>query len=403
MAMYNSTTKEEQALKNFLLDTHCLDELECIDTFNFFDILKVSKMEIRHSNVISWLLDPNENHGLNDDIIRMINAHVAKYFCIDDVNKSFKLLTMNYDDALVYREWQNIDILVELKEAKHILCIENKIGSQEHSNQLNRYYEIVENKYGNEYTKTFLYLTPEGIRPINDNNNVWNPIKYETLISIIERALNKKHLEPRRREFIQSYIDILKRETMDNTEIIKICQEIYRKHKDALDLIFEHRPDELQNLFEIFKEWSREKDCNGDIIFVENKSSKSYCRFRTHALDEIIPAYDTISGWYTNNYYFYEIKQEEKNGAINYWIQLVFSSQNLNEERRAHLENIDAIFNNKKPKENWQWRTVFKTKTYTIRDESSTLDRDAIFNKLNTGLNDLLLLQQKILSNFKNN
>lgn len=30
--------------------------------FNPFKILKVDKFEIRHSNMIAWLLDPMENH-----------------------------------------------------------------------------------------------------------------------------------------------------------------------------------------------------------------------------------------------------------------------------------------------------------------------------------------------------
>jgi hypothetical protein len=32
--------------------------------FNPFKILRVDKFEIRHSNVISWLLDPSGNHNL---------------------------------------------------------------------------------------------------------------------------------------------------------------------------------------------------------------------------------------------------------------------------------------------------------------------------------------------------
>ena len=397
--MGEDITKEEQALKEFLLDIQCLDDLEQVDTFNFFDVLKVSKMEIRHSNVVSWLLDPNENHGFGKKILSALNSFIAKMFCANDTTTSFKLLTMNYNDILIYREWQNIDILVESKEFKYILCIENKFGSQEHDDQLNRYYDIIEDKYGKDYTKMYLYLSPEGNPPINDNNGVWNPIKYETIISIIENEMKKTTLEHRRKEFIQSYVDILRRETMDDTKIIEICQEIYRKHKDALDLIYEHRPDRLQNLFEILKEWCKNKHNNGDIIFVEHKSSKSYCRFRTAQMDRIINDSSAVSGWGTNNHYFYEIyTYTEKSGIIKYWIQLSFSAQNLDKQEKEYLETIDGMFNSKKMKENWQWRTVYKTKTISINDTDTLLNEREIYENLDNALKELLKKEEKILT-----
>lgn len=55
---------DEEALQDFLLDIDCLDELlPWTKRFNLFDVLKISRTEIRHSNILSWLLNPNENHG----------------------------------------------------------------------------------------------------------------------------------------------------------------------------------------------------------------------------------------------------------------------------------------------------------------------------------------------------
>ncbi len=65
--------KEEKALQDFLLDIECLDELlPWIRKFNLFYMLKISKTEIRHSNMLAWLLNPNENHGLGDAYFRGI-------------------------------------------------------------------------------------------------------------------------------------------------------------------------------------------------------------------------------------------------------------------------------------------------------------------------------------------
>ena len=70
-----------KALKNFLLDIECLDPLsEWTSKFNLFDILKITRTEIRHSNMLSWLLSPNENHGLGDSIIRGFIQYVVTSF-----------------------------------------------------------------------------------------------------------------------------------------------------------------------------------------------------------------------------------------------------------------------------------------------------------------------------------
>ena len=59
------------ALKKFLLDISCLDQLsEWTKKFNLFNVLKISRAEIRHSNVLAWMLNPNENHGFGDSILR---------------------------------------------------------------------------------------------------------------------------------------------------------------------------------------------------------------------------------------------------------------------------------------------------------------------------------------------
>ena len=63
----------EEALQIFLLDIGCLDELlPWTGKFNMFDVLKISRTEIRHSNMLGWLLNPNENHGMGDVFLKGI-------------------------------------------------------------------------------------------------------------------------------------------------------------------------------------------------------------------------------------------------------------------------------------------------------------------------------------------
>lgn len=54
--------------------------------FNLFDVLKISKTEIRHSNMLGWLLNPNENHGMGDAFLKavvqemVVNDTDVRYF-----------------------------------------------------------------------------------------------------------------------------------------------------------------------------------------------------------------------------------------------------------------------------------------------------------------------------------
>lgn len=50
-----------------------------ISRFNIFDVLKIFRTEIRHSNMLAWLLNPNENHGFSDTFIRGVIQRIVDY------------------------------------------------------------------------------------------------------------------------------------------------------------------------------------------------------------------------------------------------------------------------------------------------------------------------------------
>jgi Trp operon repressor len=55
------------------MDCPELSALEALlSRFNIFRILRAARHEIRHSNMLAWLLTPDENHGLGDGVARLI-------------------------------------------------------------------------------------------------------------------------------------------------------------------------------------------------------------------------------------------------------------------------------------------------------------------------------------------
>ena len=135
---------EIESLERFLLDNPKLDRLEGIlSQFNIFETLKIVQAEVRHSNVLAWLLDPTANHGIGSYFLQ----HFLKVFVSENKTLLSNILTIfdiemfGFGDVEIRREWKNIDILLIIREESKevVLAIENKVKSIEHHNQLQRY------------------------------------------------------------------------------------------------------------------------------------------------------------------------------------------------------------------------------------------------------------------------
>ncbi|GAB3056850.1 hypothetical protein ACFOU0_02850 [Salinicoccus sesuvii] len=160
---------------------------------------------------------------------------------------------------------------------------------QESEHQLKKYQDIVENEYP-DYQKLFIYLTPFGDDA--SNTDIWVSMNYRQIIVMIESALALKQnmMEPSVKYFIEQYIDTLRRYIVGDNEIEKICQEIYFKHKCALDLIFEYKPDIQSNIAGTLREM-----IEADEELILDDSNKGLIRFTTKGLDEKLP--NEGSGW----------------------------------------------------------------------------------------------------------
>ena len=67
-------------------------------------------------------------------------------------------------DTFVETEWQRVDILLINRTYSFAVIIENKIDTEEHSKQLQRYYDAVEQSYPN-FKIIPLLLSPDGVTP----------------------------------------------------------------------------------------------------------------------------------------------------------------------------------------------------------------------------------------------
>ena len=273
-------TKEAQDLLEAFICDKDLKELEQMSgKFNIFDCLKLTRTEIRHSNFLAWLLDPNETHGLKDyflkeflkDILKSKKKEIAEINGKEIEPKSSEnsdeiikkpysvpsIFDIDYWDMTeteVSRESEYIDILLVDEKNKFVFVIENKIDSCQHSNQLARYRDYVDEQYPNTtYQKLFIYLKPK-------KETVEKPyiyLSYQTVRDTIKELIDDKNdkISDEILVAIKHYNEILERDIMNSEdELKKICRQIYRKHKAAIDLIINKNSDLRKEIYEILKE-----------------------------------------------------------------------------------------------------------------------------------------------------
>ena len=274
----------KEKLEAFVINNIQLEQLEdSLASFNIFKILGLEYYELRHSNTISYLLNPIESHGLNDYFLK-------KYLISVISNADNSIISpviidgWNLKDANVKREYRNIDILISSKNNNFVCCIENKVLSSEWSNQLQRYHEIVNAEYKNYKYKLFIFLSPTGIEP-SDNDN-WIISTYEQIAIIIENIINYKAKDIGREQltFIEHYYKIIRRYLMDSSEEVKLAREIYNSHKEALDFIFQNISDSRQDVFTQVKNIVETND-----KFILLYSTLSRIRFTTKYMYDNLP------------------------------------------------------------------------------------------------------------------
>ena len=179
---------DEKRLKKLydnLINDQDFDKLELgLNKPNIFEILKISKTEIRHSNFLYWLLNPKGSHGLGDVFLKRILREIFSSEKVIDIDQ-IEVNKLDLSDIQIRREWKNIDLLLIFDDI--VICIENKIFSKEHSNQLQRYKEIVKSEFPHK-RQSFVFLTPFGI-PSENESDVYVFLSYQTIVDSLGRQI----------------------------------------------------------------------------------------------------------------------------------------------------------------------------------------------------------------------
>ncbi|WP_412518959.1 hypothetical protein [Staphylococcus simulans] len=187
---------------------------------------------------------------------------------------------------------------------------------------------------------------------------------------------------------------------MGDEALEKICGEIYAKHKRALDLIYEYKPDTLSEISKMLQAYILEND---DLIL--DQSSKGYIRFTTKKLDRIMPQNNTEIPWTdSGRILLFEIKNN------NYLTGITLLIGPGETEVRADMLNIafqhSKVFKVSRKKLTRKHHTIYSKKFFTHSNEE-VMSHEEVLEKVKQAFdkfikNDLNKLEEKLIEGYMN-
>lgn len=238
-------TLEMKNLANLLYSKEFEELNRMFKKFNPLKVLRMDSHEIRHSNVLAWLLDHEENHGLNsvftEKLVSKVLMKPENNHLITDSNFFLQVLGLKYTDWKVEREKYTskkryIDLLLSSEDNKTVIIIENKFYSSQSENQLNDYLEFVKEEFPG-YTIIPVFLTLLDEEP--ENKLYWT-LNYADIASVLEFILRfyKESVSEEVFVFLKNYLAILHERFAPDPERLLLAEEIFENHGEAVTYLY---------------------------------------------------------------------------------------------------------------------------------------------------------------------
>lgn len=355
MTEYELTEDELQIKYADFLKDAAFQKFEMLsENPNIFEILKTQTYEIRHSNFLAWLLNPNANHGLGDRFLKMFLLDLA----VDKKSDDFNVITvqnLDYSNVEIFREWQNIDIVLLFGDL--VVAIENKIYHFETKGQLENYKGKIEQEFNVKH-KVYVFLNPNGDDASHPD---FISYSYETIAIYLEQILSlNKSLLSRTRIYLEDYLENLKNTLMGSGEKNALVNKIYSHHKDLIDFIIQNKSSELQKIRFHLEKLIIEKG------WILGSSSKKYLRFLTSNLDGIIPKNVLNKDWKEGEAFLFQVDFVDSKSEI-------ITCCAISPCEESIRQNLLEILGNNDNSKNW---TIYNNTRHILVDKLNSLDCD---------------------------
>jgi hypothetical protein len=176
-------------------------------SFNIFRVLGVETKEIRHSALITSLLDPNGCHGQGNLFLRAFLETLAN--CESERKARFPKTDADAGWRVSKEkrtaDGHYLDVVLECEQA--LIIIENKVGAPDGHEQVKVYGAWLErHSRRREKEKALLYLTPEGRKSESAGDQDYFRISYHSQIrSWLKRCIGDVEAA-RVRDVLEQYL-----------------------------------------------------------------------------------------------------------------------------------------------------------------------------------------------------
>lgn len=282
---------------------------------NIFNVLKLNRYEIRHSNFLAWLMNPKENHLMGSSFLDLF---------LSDLLSSDIIYNKGNFKSIKRETICDIDIFIEFDHL--VIAIENKFYSNEHSNQLEKYKNYVEDNFSNKQ-RIFVYLTPKGKQTLK--NNEYLIYSYEFIVDHLNTLLkSNKDISPRTKIYLEDYIHSVQATIMKTNPENLLASQLYNKYKDVFDFVM------LNTNSDINFVTHQANLLLTDLIKGYVKGSEDYMvsRFTTTNIYSILkPINGKRRIWKNNEPLLFELTNEKEDNKISFLISVSNFNNKLSE------------------------------------------------------------------------
>lgn len=345
-----------------------------------FEALGAVKAELRHSNFLANLMDPLRPHGFGDRVLQSFLKTVIAETGDDVKLTPLDVHLMDLSSVEIRREWNNIDILVLLPNAKVIFCFELKVGAKQHSNQLARYRSTVE-KHWPDYSHVFVFLRPSNEEAEDDS---WVNVGYDAIVDGLEHVLHTSSGDDLARRMLSSYIQMIKRNYLMDEKLQNLATSLWNKHTEALKFLADNRPDNLSQVFSWIIENAEEfcKNVSGEGLTFEPDvhAGLSYLRFGIREWDDISDA-KSGSGWTaTGRVLLVELQRARRTDSEKIRAHLILGPSS-SPMREKLFEAVRPIMKDQKSKLSPKWKRLTSRDVLSHSDGAESFDAKAAIKK----------------------
>ncbi len=214
---------------------------------NALTFFGVEKQEIRHSYALANLFNVKDFTW---------SYEFVKFFLKEakvNLTPLFDYTTLVVDTEFLipanscYKVKGYIDIILYSEVEQTVILIENKVDSDEHSNQLSKYeYGIsIDPVFASYANKYYIYLTKNGIKPKSKGNSKWKSVSYKTIIEMLEKIVPQLALSPEMAGILNQYKQFIRRKIKMDKKLEDLCKQINNIYPNAVEALMQYKSNKL--------------------------------------------------------------------------------------------------------------------------------------------------------------